>query len=183
VQILAARNSGLIRKLVPASTVPSRGGQHHLEVLAKASRAAPHAQRLPLSYTSSECSQSAGIFFIRRSDEPSEDRDHEPSLAVRDAKAEALISWCPSKTGKSVLKASSQPHIAVGVRAGAKLAKSNFVDLYEGLRNARLILNPDSGHGVSFQYPVQFFRRALAFLNPRIAIRRGDSARRFAMGF
>jgi len=45
------------------------------------------------------------------------------------------------------------------------LPVDNAYTMYKAMKNAQLILYPDSGHGVMFQYPEIFVRNALSFLN------------------
>jgi pimeloyl-ACP methyl ester carboxylesterase len=45
------------------------------------------------------------------------------------------------------------------------VATVNSYLLQQNLPNAELVLYPDSGHGAHFQYPQQFLREALAFLD------------------
>ena len=95
--------------------------------------------RLPLFFTKSAASQSAGVAFLNRAKVRTEDRDTDNGSAVTDPQARALIAWCATPDlGHATLRAISQP--------------------------AQLILYPDSGHGALFQYHALFASHARTFL-------------------
>jgi pimeloyl-ACP methyl ester carboxylesterase len=165
-QQIASVRGDLVRKLILVGTAPQGGEQHLMAVLqaAFADRSAPDP-RLPLFFTSSANSQSAGFAFLQRTRERTEDRDVESGSDVNGSQAKALISWCavvdPEHT---ILRTIDHPTLVVSGSADTMLPVGNAYTMYKAMKNAQLILYPDSGHGVMFQYPDMFVGNALNFL-------------------
>jgi pimeloyl-ACP methyl ester carboxylesterase len=166
-QILAAGRPGLVRKLVLVATAPQGGEEHLLAVLAEARshKDAPDP-RLPLFFTSSEASRAAGLAFLQRASIRTADRDPESGNAVSDPQAKALIGWCATRDPQhGVLKAIHQPVLVVSGIKDTMLPVENAYVLSRHLDNAQLIVYPDSGHGVLFQYPELFVSHVQLFLD------------------
>jgi pimeloyl-ACP methyl ester carboxylesterase len=166
-QSLAAKHSGLVRNLILVGTAPQGGEEHLLKVLKEAfsHKEAPDT-RLPLFFTSSAASQAAGLAFLKRASVRTVDRDPESGTAVSDPQAKALIGWCASKDpGNATLKAIHQPVLVVSGSDDTMLPDGNAYFLFKHLKNAQLILYPDSGHGALFQYSTLFVDHVLLFLN------------------
>ena len=122
--------------------------------------------RLPLFFTPSEASQAAGRAFIKRANVRTVDRDPESGDAVRNPQAKALIDWCATKDpNNSILGAICQPVLVVSGSDDTMLPAANAYSLFKQLRNAQLILYPDSGHGALFQYSTLFVEHVALFLN------------------
>jgi pimeloyl-ACP methyl ester carboxylesterase len=165
-QLLTFNNAGLVRKLILAGTAPQGGEEHLLKVLeeAHAHKEAPDV-RLPLFFTPSEASQEAGLAFIKRAGARTVDRDPESGDDVSKAQAKALIDWCASKDpSNAVLGAISQPVLVVSGSNDTMLPDGNAYFMFKHLKNAQLILYPDSGHGALFQYPALFVEHVVRFL-------------------
>ena len=166
-QTLAARKRDLVRRIVLVATAPQGGEEHLLEVLseARSHKEAPDP-RLPLFFTASEASQAAGRAFLKRASVRTADRDPESGNAVSDPQAKALIDWCATKDPEhSILKAIDQPVLITSGSQDTMLPAENAHVMFKHLKNAQLIMYPDSGHGVLFQYPKIFVDHVELFLN------------------
>jgi len=94
------------------------------------------------------------------------DRDPESGEAVRNPQAKALIDWCASKDPKnSILEAIRQPVLVVSGSDDTMLPDGNAYFMFKHLKNAQLILYPDSGHGALFQYSTLFVDHVVLFLD------------------
>jgi pimeloyl-ACP methyl ester carboxylesterase len=147
-------------------TAPQGGEQHLMEVLqeARSHQEAPDP-RLPLFFTRSAASQAAGLAFLKRANARSVDRDPDSGQAIMGSQAKALISWCATRDpDHKVLADIRQPILVVSGSNDTMLPDSNAWLMFRHLRNAQLILYPDSGHGALFQYPQRFVKHAAQFL-------------------
>jgi pimeloyl-ACP methyl ester carboxylesterase len=165
-QQIAAEHGRLVRKLVLVGTAPKGGEEHLLETLHDAfSRTEAPDPRLPLFFTKSSASQSAGLEFLTRVKARSEDRDTENGKAVTDPQAKALITWCATPDPHyAMLRAITQPALVVSGSHDTMLPADNAYGLFKAISNAQLILYPDSGHGALFQHHEVFVKHAQIFL-------------------
>jgi pimeloyl-ACP methyl ester carboxylesterase len=86
------------------------------------------------------------------------------------AQAKALIDWCASKDpDHAISKAIRQPVLVLSGIDDTMLPDTNAYLMFKHLKNAQLILYPDSGHGALFQYPKTFVNHALLFLNGQVS--------------
>jgi pimeloyl-ACP methyl ester carboxylesterase len=166
-QQMAAENGRMVRKLILAGTAPKGGEEHLLAVLQAAfSKADAPDPRLPLFFTPSSASQSAGLAFLRRAQVRTEDRDTNNGSAVTDPQAKALITWCATPDPEhTMLRAIKQPTLVVSGSDDTMLPADNACAMFKGLSNAYLMLYPDSGHGALFQHHEAFVSHARTFLN------------------
>jgi len=166
-QTMAAERPALVRKLLLVGTAPRGGEEHLLQVLADAnSRKGSDDTRLPLFFTRSESSQAAGRAFLKRAWTRTVDRDPESGSAITNPQAKALITWCATKDpDNSLLGAIDQPVVIVSGSDDTMLPAENAYRMFKQLKNALLLLYPDSGHGVLFQYPDSFVTQARLFLD------------------
>jgi pimeloyl-ACP methyl ester carboxylesterase len=166
-QQMAAEHGRLVRKLILVGTAP-KGGEEHL--LASLQDAFSHTEapdpRLPLFFTRSSASQSAGLAFLRRVKARTEDRDTENGQAVTDPQAKALIAWCATPDPENVmLRGITQPALVVSGSHDTMLPADNAYAMFRAMSNAQLILYPDSGHGALFQHHKLFVNHVRTFLD------------------
>jgi pimeloyl-ACP methyl ester carboxylesterase len=165
-QEIAADNKGLVRKLILVGTAP-KGGEEHL--LATLQDAFSHTEapdiRLPLFFTKSSASQSAGQAFLTRVKARTEDRDTDNGKAVTDPQAKALITWCATPDPEqAILRAITQPVLVVCGSHDTMLPADNAYAMFKVLSNAQLVLYPDSSHGALFQHHALFVSHVRTFL-------------------
>jgi pimeloyl-ACP methyl ester carboxylesterase len=165
-QQIAAEHGRLVRTVILVGTAP-KGGEEHL--LATLQDAFSHTEapdpRLPLFFTTSSASQSAGLAFLKRAKVRTEDRDTDSGPAVTDPQAKALITCCATPDPEdAILRAITQPALVVSGSHDTMLPADNAYNMFKALSNAQLILYPDSGHGALFQYHELFVSHVRTFL-------------------
>ncbi|WP_428662970.1 alpha/beta fold hydrolase [Reyranella sp.] len=166
-QQIAAEHGRLVRRLILVGTAPKGGEEHLLAVLQEAfSHTEAPDPRLPLFFTKSAASQSAGVAFLKRAKMRKEDRDTDSGSAVTDPQAKALITWCATPDPEhAMLRAISQPVLVICGSHDTMLPADNAYAMFKALSNAQLILYPDSGHGALFQHHELFVSHVRTFLD------------------
>jgi pimeloyl-ACP methyl ester carboxylesterase len=166
-QQIAAEHGRLVGKLILVGTAPKGGEEHLLATLQDAfSQTDAPDPRLPLFFTKSSASQSAGLSFLKRAKVRREDRDTENGSAVTDPQAKAVITWCATPDPEhATLRAITQPALVVSGSHDTMVPADNAYAMFKALSDAQLILYPDSGHGALFQYHALFVRHVRAFLD------------------
>jgi pimeloyl-ACP methyl ester carboxylesterase len=166
-QQIAAEHAGLVRKLILVGTAPRGGEEHLLAVLQDAfSQTTAPDPRLPLFFTKSPASQTAGLAFLARTKVRTDDRDTDNGSAVTNPQAKALITWCATPDPEhAILRAITQPALVVSGSRDTMLPADNAWAMFKALSNAQLVLYPDSSHGALFQYPELFVGHVRTFLN------------------
>jgi pimeloyl-ACP methyl ester carboxylesterase len=166
-QQMAAEYGSLVRKLILVGTAPRGGEEHLLAVLQEAfsDKTAPDP-RLHLFFTQSAASQAAGKAFLSRVYARKEDRDTESGETVTNPQAKALITWCATHDpAHAILKAIDQPALVVTGSNDTMLPAENAYTMFKMLKNAQLILYPDSSHGALFQHHAAFVSNTRTFLD------------------
>lgn len=165
-QQIAAEHSRLVRRLILAGTAPKGGEEHLMAVLQDAfSKTDAPDIRLPLFFTQSSASQSAGLAFLKRAKVRRDDRDTENGSAVTDPQAKALIAWCATPDPEhAILRAIKQPALVVCGSNDTMLPAENAYAMFKVMSNAQLVLYPDSGHGALFQHHEAFVSHVRTFL-------------------
>jgi pimeloyl-ACP methyl ester carboxylesterase len=165
-QELAVAHPDLVGKVILAGTSNQGGGNHLMQVLGEAfSQKDSPDPRLYLFFTQSKESIAAGQAFIKRAG-ARKDRDPESGKEIMDAQAKALIVWTDTKDPENkILKSITQPVLIVNGSNDTMLITENSYTMFKLLKNAQLVLYPDSSHGSIFQYHDQFVNTANYFLS------------------
>ncbi|MBE9605927.1 alpha/beta hydrolase [Acetobacteraceae bacterium H6797] len=165
-QVLAVEHPALIRRIIIAGAAPRGGEEHLLAVVGEAFAAGAPDVRLPLFFTPSENSQRAGRAFVARATARTQDRDPDTGDDVSEPQAKAIIGWCAAKDeGETTLRAIAQPTLIVHGSDDTMFPSINAYTMFKAMRDAQLILYPDSGHGALFQYPATFVAHCRTFLD------------------
>lgn len=166
-QELAAQYPELVRKVILAGTTHQGGGNHLMKVLGEAfSRANAPDPRDYLFFSQSEAGKQAAAAFLSRVYARKEGRDPESGKEIADAHGKALIVWTSTPDPEfKTLKAIQQPVLVVTGSNDTMLPTEGSITLYKQLKNAQLLLYPDSNHGSIFQYHDSFVNTAEFFLS------------------
>ena len=166
-QQMAAEHGPLVRRLILVGTAPQGGEEHLLAVLQEAfSNTEAPDPRLPLFFTPSSASQSAGLAFLKRTKVRTEDRDTDNGSDVTNPQAKALITWCATPDPEhAILRAINQPALVVSGSHDTMLPPGNAYAMFKAMSNAQLLLYPDSGHGALFQHHEVFVSHVRTFLD------------------
>lgn len=170
-QQITADRPDLVRRVILVGTGPRGGegmGQRKPEVAALFTQKYERQDEmwLPVFFSPSDRSQAAGHRYLDRIRTRAEDRDAPVSDQTRAAHTAARNEWgIAAPDGFGYLSGIRQPVLVVNGSHDIIVATVNSYLLQQNLPNAELVLYPDSGHGAHFQYPEQFLREALAFLD------------------
>lgn len=165
-QNLAAQNPELVRKVILANTVHQGGGNDLMKVLNDAmSQKTFSDPRMVLFFTESKNSIEAGQAFLKRTSARKKNRDPEVAPDVANAQSKALIrfSTTPDPSNK-LLNAITQPVLIVTGSYDTMLPTKSSYEMFQILKNAKLVMYPDSDHGAIFQYHGQFVDEVNNFL-------------------
>lgn len=166
-QELAAQHPELVRKVILAGTTFQGGGNNLMKVLGEAfSRENAPDPRDYLFFSQTEAGKKAGSEFLARVYTRSKDRDPQSGKDIADAHGKALIVWTSTPDPEyKTLNSISQPVLVVTGSNDTMLDTEGSITLYKKLKNAQLVLYPDSNHGSIFQYHDQFVNTADYFLS------------------
>jgi pimeloyl-ACP methyl ester carboxylesterase len=170
-QLIALSRPDLVRRLVLVGTGP-RGG---FSIARQAPYVGPLFTKrdelgddmwLPILFSPSKESQTAGRAFISRITTRTEDRDIPVSDKTIAGYRAAATAWGSAPADEfSYLTRIAQPTLVVNGNDDIVIPTINSYYLYQHLPDAELWLLPDSGHGAHFQYPERFVRRVIDFLD------------------
>jgi pimeloyl-ACP methyl ester carboxylesterase len=170
-QQLAQDCPSRIRRMILAGTAP-RGGEDIMRLdkpgLAAivANPALTVSERLVgIFFAPTDTSQAAGAAFVDRLARRREDLDRPSGPEVAAAQVAAFREW-ERFTGDRFadLRRIPTPTLVVNGVHDEMISVANSYWLVENLRNAVLLVYPDSGHGSLFQFHASFTRQAAAFL-------------------
>lgn len=165
-QVIAPRSVVRVRKLIVVGSAPKGGEEHLLRVVEEAFARKASDVRLPLFFTPSVASQSAGAAFIDRVTARKDGRDPESGEDVSNPQAAAIIKWCADDdAGRASLRSIQQPALIVHGSDDTMFPSVNAYEMFKHMSGATLIMYPDSGHGALFQYPATFVSHVQNFLN------------------
>ena len=159
----------LVRRLILAGTAPEGGRGFHAwseEITSHAYKDVPGAEDVfYLFFAPTETSQARAKEFAGRIFTRERDRDQKPTLAVRDAQAEAITDWgIPDTTKLARLAGITQPTLVANGSNDILVPTVNSYLLAGHIPNAQLIIYPDANHGFLFQYPHEFAAEVSKFL-------------------
>jgi pimeloyl-ACP methyl ester carboxylesterase len=121
---------------------------------------------LPIFFSPSEASQAAGRRFLERIRARTEDRDAPVSETTVAAHSTAAREWGAAAPGSfDYLKGITQPALVVNGSNDIVVPTINSYILQQNLRNAELILFPDSNHGSHFQFHESFVEYITSFID------------------
>jgi pimeloyl-ACP methyl ester carboxylesterase len=160
----------LVRRLILAGTGPRGGREMHGwndEVSKHTYKDVQGAEDIfYLFFAPTETSQAKAREFVGRIFTRERDRDLTPSLAVRDAQAEAITAWgIPDMSKLARLAGITQPTLVANGSNDIMVPTVNSYLLAGHLPNAQLTIYPDANHGFLFQYPHEFAREVNGFLS------------------
>jgi pimeloyl-ACP methyl ester carboxylesterase len=165
-QNLAAQRPDLVRKVILANTAHQGGGNDLMKVLNDAMSQKTYPDpRMVLFFTKSKSSVESGQAFLKRTSARQKDRDPEASPDVANAQAKALIVFSTTQdSSNKLLSAITQPVLIVTGSNDTMLPTDSSYAMFRILKNAQLVMYPDSNHGAIFQYHDQFVTEANNFL-------------------
>ena len=165
-QELAAGHPELVNKVILAGTSNQGGGDNLLKVVGEAYTKKDIADvREYLFFSPSEKGQKAAKEFIKRVNIRTKDRDPESGKQIIDAQVHAIVTWANTHNEDLLLKSIQQPTLIVQGSNDIMLDTKSSITMFNQIKNAQLILYPDSGHGSFFEYHDSFVNSANYFLN------------------
>jgi pimeloyl-ACP methyl ester carboxylesterase len=171
-QTLALRHRTLVRRMILAATGP-RGGDPSQDPQAAEYAASTDPITgessleafLYLFFRPTPTSQAAGRAFWERRHERKRDVDPPSTPQTLAAQRAATAEWRQIRGERfSELKEISQPTLVVSGHHDVMIPTISSFTLSQGIPRAQLIIYPDSGHGVLFQFPESFVAHGRMFL-------------------
>ena len=166
-QDLIVKHPGLVRKLVLTGTGPRGGkdidkvvGVTYWDVLrATLTRSDPKEF---LFFNRNTTGKAAGKAFIKRLQERKTDRDEEIALTAFRTQLKAIQKY--GRSAPSDLSTFTQPTLIANGDHDRMVPSVLSEDLHHRIKDSRLIIYPDSGHGGVFQFHDEFAPLAAEFL-------------------
>jgi pimeloyl-ACP methyl ester carboxylesterase len=165
-QQIAIDHPGLIRKMILAGTGP-RGGDitDNQPVIENKEKRTGSEQLLYLFFTQTPNSQQKGKEFLQRMSLRRVNRDANTKVASILAQNDAINKYKSEKDLKfSPLAKINIPVLVVNGVHDTMVPSINSYTLETHIKNSKLILYPDAGHGGLFQYHDDFVKQSNAFL-------------------
>jgi pimeloyl-ACP methyl ester carboxylesterase len=168
-QTVTLNNPDIVRRLVLAGTGPG-GGEGIVpagpEIKQVSGRPVLGLEEyLYLFFSPSHASQAAGRRYWDRVNERGPEREPSVSEASIKAQITALVAWSQGKgSAFPWLGEIKQPVLVTNGHNDVMVPTINSFTMSQKIKDATLIVYPDSGHGFLFQYPGTFTRHVLDFL-------------------
>jgi pimeloyl-ACP methyl ester carboxylesterase len=168
-QTVTLDHPDLVRRLVLAGTGPGGGEGIVLagpEIRRVSGRPVLGLEEyLYLFFSPSDASQAAGRRYWDRANERGPEREPPVSESTIKAQVAALVAWSQGKgSAFPRLGEIKQPVLVANGHNDVMVPTINSFTMAQKIKDAMLIVYPDSGHGFLFQYPGTFTRHVLNFL-------------------
>jgi len=169
-QVIALERPAFFRRIILTGTGPEGGvgvamDRPDLLKIFGDRKMLPSEKLLKLFFETTETSQSAGREFVQRLARR-EDKDTPTTMEAAGAQLAAMAAW--EKSGAEPcpdLKKIAQPVLVTNGNHDIMIPTVNSFTLSDHLRNAQLIIYPDSGHGSLFQHAGAFTSHVSEFLD------------------
>ena len=170
-QVMSLKRPAVLRRIILTATGPEGGvgvAMDRPELLRIfVDPKMPMSEKLlKLFFKTTETSQWAGRHFVQRLARRTEDNDTPTTAEAAGAQLVAMAKWAkPGGKPYADLKKITQPVLVTNGNNDIMIPTANSLTLSEHLRNAQLIIYPDSGHGSLFQHAGAFTSHVSEFLN------------------
>lgn len=166
-QALVVKHPDLVRKLVLTGTGPKGGkdidkvaGTTYWDILrATLTRSDPKEF---LFFNRNATGKAAGRAFVTRLKERTVDRDAEIKVKAFQTQLKAIKKW--GRSAPDNLSSITQPTLIANGDNDRMVPSVLSEDLHRRIKDSRVIIYPDSGHGGIFQYHDEFAPVAVEFL-------------------